>query len=125
MEFWERLLTSVAVVITAVAPIVIAIISNSSKDRKQNKENSDNLCKSVDDVKKALEKTDSRIQVLERHAREDHRRLLVMEIMEDQLPLEARLEAGKKYVDEGWNGAIKAKYEVMLQEYEERLKGQT
>lgn len=125
MEFWERLLTSVAVVITAVAPIVIAIISNSSKDRKQNKENSDNLCKSVDDVKKALEKTDSRIQVLERHAREDHRRLLVMEIMEEQLPLEARLEAGKKYVDEGWNGAIKAKYEVMLQEYEERLKGQT
>lgn len=125
MEFWERLLTSVAVVITAVAPIVIAIISNSNKDRKQNKENSDNLCKSVDDMKKTLEKTDGRIQVLERHAREDHRRLLVMEIMEDQLPLEARLEAGKKYVDEGWNGAIKAKYEVMLQEYEERLKGQT
>lgn len=121
MEFWERLLTSVAVVITAVAPIVIAIISNSSKDRKQNKENSDNLCKSVGDMKKTLEKTDSRIQVLERHAREDHRRLLVMEIMEEQLPLEARLEAGKKYVDEGWNGAIKAKYEVMLKEYQEKL----
>lgn len=123
MEFLERLFTSVAVVLTAVAPIVVAIISNSKKDREQNKKNSENLCNSVDEMKKTLEITDGRIQVLERHAREDHRRLLVMEIMEDHLPIEARLEAGRKYVDEGWNGAIKAKYEVMLHDYEQKLKG--
>lgn len=121
MEFWERLLTSMAVVITAVAPVLVAIISNSQKDREQNKKNSENLCNAVNALKNSFDRMDNRVEVLERHAREDHRRLLVMEIMEEKLPIQARLEAGKKYVDEGWNGAIKAKYEVMLKEYQEKL----
>lgn len=123
MDFLERVLPLAAVFISAVAPIVVAIISNSKKDRKASKENSDKLCSSVDAVTESVKSMDGKIEVLEHQVRENHRRLLVMEIMEEELPMEARLDAGRKYIAEGWNGAIKAKVEVMEFEYKEELKG--
>ena len=62
---------------------------------------------------------DNRICTLEEHADEHYRRLLVMEIMEENLPIEERLKAGEKYVAKGWNGSVKARYELLLEEYKE------
>ena len=49
-------------------------------------------------------------------------RLLVWEILEEKLPIEERLRAGEKYVAAGWNGSIKAKYQMLLEEYRRKQK---
>jgi len=48
---------------------------------------------------------------------------LKLTIMSEEIPLEERLIAGEKYVQEGGNGAIKAKYRLLQEEYEKRNGG--
>ncbi|MCQ4735723.1 hypothetical protein, partial [Anaerotruncus colihominis] len=72
-------------------PIVLAIHSSGRKDRAQGKENSEKLCGAVESLKDSIDRMDTRIEILETHAQEDHRRLLVMEILEEKLPIEERL----------------------------------
>lgn len=43
--------------------------------------------------------------------------------MSEEFPLEERLVAGEKYVQEGGNGAIKAKYQLLREEYSTRNGG--
>ena len=45
-----------------------------------------------------------------------------LEILEEKLPIEERLRAGEKYVAAGWNGSIKAKYQMLLEEYRRKQK---
>ena len=122
IETIERLTPLLAAAVTAVTPIVLAILSNGAKDRVQGKANSDKLCGAMDALKGSIDRMDDRIRVLEVHSREDFRRLLVMEIMEENLPMEERLKAGEKYVAEGWNGPIKALYEALLEAYKREQK---
>ncbi len=119
IEAMERLTPLLVAVVTAVTPIVLAIASNGKKDRAQQKENSDKLNGSIDALKSSVDRMDNRICTLEEHADEHYRRLLVMEIMEENLPVEERLKAGEKYVAKGWNGPVKARYELLLEEYKQ------
>ena len=114
---FERLIPLLVTVLTAVSPVVIAIVSGGRKDREQGAKNSQKLCEAMNAATQSIDRMDERIKVLEGHAREDYRRLLVMEIMEENLPIEERLTAGEKYVREGWNGPIKARYELLREQY--------
>lgn len=119
IEAMERLTPLLVAVVTAVTPIVLAIGSNGKKDRAQQKENSDKLNGLMDGLKNSIDRMGDRIKTLEEHADEHYRRLLVMEIMEENLPIEERLKAGEKYVAKGWNGSVKARYELLLEEYKQ------
>lgn len=59
------------------------------------------------------------IDVIEEHCRENYMRELQIIIMSEEMPLDERLRAGEEYVNGGGNGAIKAKYRILLQKYEE------
>lgn len=59
------------------------------------------------------------VNTIEKHCRENYMRELQIIIMSEEMPLEERLRAGEEYVNDGGNGAVKAKYRVLLQRYEE------
>lgn len=46
---------------------------------------------------------------------------LRMFIKDERFPLDERIEAGKKYVDHGWNGSTKAWVEMMEQVRDEEI----
>lgn len=60
------------------------------------------------------------IDQIEQHCKENYMRELQIIIMSEEMPLDERLKAGEEYVAGGGNGAIKAKYRVLLQRYEEK-----
>lgn len=62
----------------------------------------------------------AQIDVIEEHCRENHMRELQLTIVSEEMPIEERLRAGDEYVNKmHGNGAVKAKYRVLLQKYEE------
>lgn len=77
---------------------------------------------SFDGLQKAIEGMDKRLETVETHAEADYKNILQIQILSEEMPLEVRLEAGEKYVSQGWNGAIKAKYELLKEEYKKREK---
>lgn len=61
-----------------------------------------------------------RLDVIEGHCRENYMRELQLTIVSEDMPIEERLRAGDEYVNKmHGNGAVKAKYRVLLQRYEE------
>lgn len=65
------------------------------------------------------------INKIEEHCKENYMRELQIIIMSEEMPLDERLRAGEEYVNGGGNGAIKAKYRVLLQKYEEEQHHET
>lgn len=118
----ERVVPLAVTVLTAVMPLVLAMLSNSKKQREQEKENSDRLCAVMEELKASFERMEVKVSTLEAHSKEDYRRILMMEILEENLPIEERLKAGEAYVAEGWNGAVKALYLALQEEYQENLR---
>ena len=113
MELLERMIPLLVSVVAAVAPIIVAIVSSGNKSREQQKQ-------SFNGLQKAIEGMDKRLETVEAHAEADYKNILQIQIMSEEMPLEVRLEAGEKYVARGWNGAIKAKYEMLKEEYRHR-----
>lgn len=67
-----------------------------------------------------LRRMNEKIDRLEGYSHNDYMNTLKLTIMSEEIPLEERLIAGEKYVQEGGNGAIKAKYRLLQEEYEKR-----
>lgn len=44
-------------------------------------------------------------------------------IMSEEIPIEERIEAGKKYIEMGGNGAIKIHCKILAEEYEKQIRG--
>lgn len=63
-----------------------------------------------------------KIETVEQHCFENYLTDLKLIIMSEEMPIGERLQAGEKYVSLGQNGEIKAKYRVLLKEYEEEHK---
>lgn len=61
----------------------------------------------------------TQINTIEKHCKENYMRELQIIIMSEEMPIEERLRAGAEYVNDGGNGAVKAKYRVLLKKYEE------
>lgn len=69
-------------------------------------------------TKKQLEEMSEKIQTLEEHSEENYMGVLQLRIMSSEMPLEERLRAGERYVNNKGNGAVKAKYKQLQHEYE-------
>lgn len=48
--------------------------------------------------------------------------ILRLTVINEQMPLDERVDAGEKYVNKGGNGSIHVLYDVLKEEYEEQLK---
>ena len=70
-----------------------------------------------------LKSIEARIEKLESYSQSDYMNTLKLTIMSEEFPLEERLVAGEKYVQEGGNGAIKAEYQLLREEYSTRNGG--
>ena len=57
------------------------------------------------------------IDKLKDHAKENYMSTLRLTIMNEEIPLEERLEAGEKYVQLGGNGPVKCKYKELQETY--------
>ena len=51
----------------------------------------------------------------EEHDRENYLNILRLTIMSEEMPLEERIAAGDKYIAAGGNGAVKRKYQELLE----------
>ncbi|MGN0554304.1 MAG: hypothetical protein ACI4LI_00225 [Candidatus Fimenecus sp.] len=51
----------------------------------------------------------------EEHDRENYLNILRLTIMSEEMPLEERIAAGDKYIAAGGNGAVKHKYQELLE----------
>lgn len=71
-------------------------------------------------VVRPLNSIEKRIRRLEHNTHNDYMNTLRLTVMSEEMPMEERLAAGEKYVQEGGNGAIKAKYQMLVEEYRHR-----
>lgn len=51
----------------------------------------------------------------DRHDKENYLNILRLVIMSDEMPLEERISAGDKYIALGGNGAVKHKYQELIE----------
>lgn len=73
-------------------------------------------------IARPLREIEERIKRLESYTHNDYMSTLRLTVMSEEMPLEERLSAGEKYVKEGGNGAIKAKYHMLVEEYQQKNK---
>ena len=71
-------------------------------------------------IARPLREIEQRIKRLESYTHNDYMSALRLTVMSEEMPIEERLAAGEKYVQEGGNGAIKAKYQLLIKEYQNR-----
>lgn len=120
VEALIRIGTLLASLLAAAAPIVVAILSNGKKSREQQEKAAKKQQEAFAALQASMASVDKRLETVEAHAEADYKNILQIQIMSEEMPLEVRLEAGEKYVARGWNGAIKAKYEMLKDEYRRR-----
>ena len=73
-------------------------------------------------IARPLRAIEERIKRLEGYTHNDYMNTLRLTVMSEEMPLEERLAAGEKYVREGGNGAIKAKYHMLIEQYQTQHK---
>lgn len=71
-------------------------------------------------IARPLRAIEQRIKRLESYTHNDYMSTLRLTVMSEEMPIEERLAAGEKYVKEGGNGAIKAKYHMLIKEYQNK-----
>lgn len=64
---------------------------------------------------KFVRKWDKWIESKDRHDRENYLNILRLVIMSEEMPLSERIAAGDKYIELGGNGAVKHKYQELLE----------
>lgn len=60
-------------------------------------------------------------EIIQRHTEENYLTNLRLTIMSDEMPIGERLNAGRKYIEAGGNGEVKAYYEILKQNYQKQL----
>lgn len=60
-----------------------------------------------------------RVEKLEQYSHNDYMRTLKLTIMNEDLPIEDRMEAGEAYTKEGGNGVAAATYKLLIERYME------
>ncbi len=74
----------------------------------------------VSKIARPLRAIEQRIKRLESYTHNDYMSTLRLTVMSEEMPLEERLAAGEKYITDGGNGAIKAKYHMLIKEYQNK-----
>lgn len=68
-----------------------------------------------------LKKISDTFTDIQDHTEENYKNNLRLVIMSPYMPLSERLRAGQKYVDAGGNGAVKAYYHKLQEDYENQI----
>lgn len=71
-------------------------------------------------ILKPLKEVLEKIETIDRHQRENYLTTLRLTICSEEIPLEERIAAGDKYVALGGNGAVKHKYEELIERLDEK-----
>lgn len=74
-------------------------------------------------LSKPLKDIVQRLERVEAHQRNDYLCTLRLTIMSEEMPMEERLKAGEEYIKEGGNGAVKARYRLLVEKYQEEIGG--
>lgn len=74
-------------------------------------------------LSRPLQEIIGRLERVERHQHNDYLGMLRLTIMSEEMPMEERLKAGEEYVKEGGNGAVKARYQILIKEYQKEIGG--
>ena len=61
-----------------------------------------------------------KLESMDKHQTENYIATLRLTIMSEEMPLEERIAAGDKYIKLGGNGAVKHKYEQLLNQLDRR-----
>ena len=72
-------------------------------------------------LSRPLKEIVQRLDRMEQYQHNDYMSTLRLTIMSEEMPMEERLAAGEKYVNEGGNGAVKARYRLMVEEYQREI----
>lgn len=72
-------------------------------------------------LSRPLKEIVQRLDRMEQYQHNDYMSTLRLTIMSEEMPMEERLAAGEKYVNEGGNGAVKARYHLMIEEYQREI----
>lgn len=72
-------------------------------------------------LSRPLKEIVQRLDRMEQYQHNDYMSTLRLTIMSEEMPIEERLAAGEKYVNEGGNGAVKARYRLMIEEYQREI----
>ncbi len=72
-------------------------------------------------LSRPLKEIVQRLERVEQYQHKDYLCMLRLTIMSEEMPMEERLAAGEKYVNEGGNGAVKARYHLMIEEYQREI----
>lgn len=80
------------------------------------------VIKPIAKVLHKIESLSEKVETLGNHDHDNYLSLLRLCLVSEEMPIEERLEAGRKYVDAGGNGAAKALYKILLEQYENELK---
>lgn len=72
-------------------------------------------------LSRPLKEIVQRLDRMEQYQHNDYMSTLRLTIMSEEMPMEERLAAGEKYVSEGGNGAVKARYYLMIEEYQREI----
>ena len=72
-------------------------------------------------LSRPLKEIVQRLERVEQYQHKDYLCMLRLTIMSEEMPMEERLAAGEKYVNEGGNGAVKARYRLMVEEYQREI----
>lgn len=72
---------------------------------------------------KFIRRVDRKIESFSKNQDEIQLNVLRLTVINEQMPLDERVDAGEKYVSRGGNGSIHVLYDVLKEEYETQLKG--
>ena len=72
-------------------------------------------------LSRPLKEIVQRLDRMEQYQHNDYMSTLRLTIMSEEMPMEERLAAGEKYVNEGGNGAVKARCRLMVEEYQREI----
>lgn len=101
-------IASIALALTAIGSLTVAIIKF--------------IYKPIHKILNELKTLVNKVETLGNHDHENYLSLLRLSLVSEEMPMSERLEAGRKYIEAGGNGAAKALYKVLLEKYESDLK---
>lgn len=74
------------------------------------------FCKKFDHIQDEIDK-------MRNYSHKNYVNTLKLTIMSEDIPLEERLDAGERYVSEGGNGSVKARYDMLKEKYRREKRG--
>ena len=73
-------------------------------------------------VYKVVKKIDNKFDEFDKGRKQDRLSILKLIIINENMPLDERVNAGKEYIDNGGNGSVHAMVDVLTEKYKNELR---